>query len=271
MDAICNLVANRTIQIAPNGLGFLNDGKRFTGYPVVGFNHRMQTSGKCEEIPEQIDESCTPTQILDKNETTCTWDRRVHRTLVSDVEVRVPVSQFREAVKDVKKIRDLSPQRMCDSDLISLRSIKKSEAYLGPSEDVVTIELLTYQLREEGTPKWNEDVYQEIEQMLIEKYGAGLHWAKSGGHLFGGLAKRTVNFEGFLKVKERLDPAGVFSNDWTDGLFGLEGKNVEELRDGCALDKMCKCREDKHCAPDKGFLCKPGRVWDRARVCRNIN
>ena len=114
-------------------------------------------------------------------------------------------------------------------------------------------------------------MYQEIEQMLIEKYRGGLHWAKSGGHLFTGLARRAVNFEGFLKVKERFDPEGVFSNDWTDALFGIGGKDVEKLRDGCALKKTCKCREDNHCAPDKGFLCKPGRVWEHARVCRNIH
>ncbi|GLJ25112.1 hypothetical protein SUGI_0480260 [Cryptomeria japonica] len=269
VDAICNLVGNRTIQSAANGLGFLNDGKRFTGYPVVGFNHRMQTGGKCEQVSKQIDKSCTPTQILDKNETTCTWDRRVHSSLFFDVELRVPMSRLREAIVDMKKIRDLNPQRMCDQSTIVMRSIKKSQAYLGPSRDQVTMELTTHRPREAGMPKWNEDVYQEIEQMVIEKYGGGLHWGKSGGHLFGGLAKRTVNLEGFLKVKERFDPKGVFSNDWTDGLLGIGGKGVEELRDGCALDKMCKCREDRHCAPNKGFLCKPGRVWEYARVCRN--
>ncbi|GLJ25478.1 hypothetical protein SUGI_0487820 [Cryptomeria japonica] len=271
VTAICNLVGNLTLLFAANGNGFLNDGKRFTGYPVVGFNHRMQTSGECERAPEQTDESCTPTQILDKNESTCSWDRRVHASLFFDVELRLPLSRFREAMKDVKKIRDLDPQRMCDQTIISIRSIKKSEAYLGPSEDQVTMELIIYRPREAGTPKWNEDVYEEIEQMVIEKYGGALHWGKSGGYLFGGLAKRSVNLEKFLKVKERLDPQGVFSNDWTDGLFGIGGKDVEELRDGCALDMICKCREDRHCAPYKGFLCKPGRVWEHARVCTNIN
>ncbi|GLJ25480.1 hypothetical protein SUGI_0487850 [Cryptomeria japonica] len=183
--AICNIIGNLTIQAAANGNGFLNDGENFRGYPVVGFNHRMQTSGKCEQIPKHKDESCTPTQILDKNESTCTWDRRVHTSLFFDVELRVPLSRFRDAVKDVKKIRDLNPQRMCDQSLIAFRSIKKSEVYLGRAEDQVTMELLTYQPREAGTPKWNEDLYEEIEQMVIEKYGGGLHWGKSGGHLFG--------------------------------------------------------------------------------------
>ncbi|GLJ25482.1 hypothetical protein SUGI_0487870 [Cryptomeria japonica] len=271
VTAICTVVGNRTLQFAANGNGFLNDGKLFTGYPVVGFNHRMQTSGECERVPEQTDVSCTPTHIFDKNDTICSWDRRVHSSLFFDVELRVPLSRLREAMEDIKKLRDLDPQKMCDGTIIPMRSIKKSEVYLGPTEDQVTIELLTYRPREAGTPKWNEDVYQEIEQMVIEKYGGGLHWGKSGGHLFGGLAKRTVNLQGFLKVKDRFDPQRVFSNDWTDSLFGIRGKVVEELRDGCALDKMCKCREDRHCAPEKGSLCKSGKVWEYARVCKKIN
>jgi hypothetical protein len=63
----------------------------------------------------------------------------------------------------------------------------------------------------------------------------------------------------------------LFSNDWTDGLLGIDGKGVEVLRDGCAMEKLCKCREDKHCAPHKDYLCKPGRIWKEARVCRKDN
>lgn len=72
-------------------------------------------------------------------------------------------------MEDVEEIRDLNPQRMCDQDIIYIRSIKKSEAYLGPTEDQVTMEFVTYRPREAGTPEGNEDVYQEMEQMVIEK------------------------------------------------------------------------------------------------------
>jgi FAD-dependent oxidoreductase len=136
---------------------------------------------------------------------------------------------------------------------------------------VVTLELLYYRLKEPKTPKWNEDVYEEMEKMVIEKHGGTLHWGKSGGYLFGGLARRAVNLEKFLQVKNRYDPEGLFSNDWTDGLLGVGGKGVEELRDGCALDKMCKCRKHSHCAPEKGYFCRSGTVWKQARVCRKGN
>ncbi|GLJ25490.1 hypothetical protein SUGI_0488080 [Cryptomeria japonica] len=98
-----------------------------------------------------------------------------------------------------------------------MRSIKKSEVYLGPKEDVVTLDMMNYRSRAAGTPKWNEDVYQEIEQMIIEKHGGVLHWGKSGGYLFQGLAKRATNLEKFLEVKKKFDSSGLFSNEWTDG------------------------------------------------------
>jgi hypothetical protein len=86
-----------------------------------------------------------------------------------DVELRVPISRLPEAIKDVKKIRDLDPPSMCEIYVV-FRSIKKSDAYLGPAEDVVTLELLYYRPKEPKTPKWNEDVYEEMEQMVIEKH-----------------------------------------------------------------------------------------------------
>ncbi|GLJ06034.1 hypothetical protein SUGI_0030600 [Cryptomeria japonica] len=261
-------------RVATSG-GFLNDGENFTGYPVVGFNHLMQAAGGCQDYHQKRDNqsSCTISKITDQNQLICSWDRRVKSRQTFDLEIRVPLSRAREAIIDVKKIRDLNPNALCalEGSGIVMRTIKKSEAFLGPPEDMVTFEVIYYRYRKAYVPKFNMDIYQEIEQLLIEKYGGNLHWGKSGGHLFDGLAKRTVNLPKFLMVKKKLDPQGLFSNDWTDALLGLRGKKVEILKKGCALEKLCKCREDIHCAPDKGYLCKPGQIWKNARVCRKSN
>ncbi|GLJ34032.1 hypothetical protein SUGI_0684460 [Cryptomeria japonica] len=207
VDEICK-VLDVLISSATKGSGFLNDGKQFTGYPVIGFNHRMQTSGGCQgNHPNYQDnhKSCTPNKILDKNNTVCFWDRRLHTNLFFDVELRVSTFHLHEAIEDIKKIRDLKPSRLCDRGSVGgiyMRSVKKSDAYLGPAEDQVTLELQTYRPREAGIPKWNEDVFQEIEQMVIEKYRGVLHWGKAGGHLFEGVAKWAVNLEEFLKGED---------------------------------------------------------------------
>ncbi|GLJ52427.1 hypothetical protein SUGI_1115210 [Cryptomeria japonica] len=276
-DALCGESGKSMENKVAKGGGFLNDGENFTGYPVVGFNDLMQTTGGCQFYhPMQRDSepsSCMPTTISDKNQSICSWDRRAEGRIKFDLEIRVPLARVREAMLDVKRIRDLNPQALCavEGSGIGMRSVRKSAgAFLGPAEDVVTFETSYYRSPEAFVPTWNMDVFQEIEQMLIEKYGGGLHWGKSGGHLFDGLANKTLNLQRFLAVKERLDPDGLFSNDWTDGLLGIAGKKVEVLKKGCALEKLCKCREDDHCAPEKGYVCAPGRVWTNARVCRKV-
>eukprot|EP00253_Pinus_taeda_P031825 PITA_31825 len=239
-EQLCNLSKSTMDARAPSGPGFLNDiVKGFTGYPVKGFNNLMQTTGGCQR------------GILERQ---C---ERLHGVI--------------EASIDIKRIRDLNPEALCDIEVveaISMRTVKKSKAYLGHSEDVITFEFEYLRPRDAETPKWNSDVFDEIQQMLVEKYGGTLHWGKSGGYLFQGISKRAVNLRKFLKVKQELDADGLFSNDWTDGLLGIDGKGVEIFRDGCAVGKLCKCREDKHCAPHKGYFCRPGRIWKRARVCR---
>ncbi|KAH9323142.1 hypothetical protein KI387_017781, partial [Taxus chinensis] len=233
VDAICNLLESQTISSVAQGNGFVNDGVRFTGYPVIGYNHRMQSFGGCQG--NGTSNNLKYPKHLDKNDTICLWDRRVHTNMNFDLELRVPMSRILNVIEDIKKLRDLNPQKLCDIADILIRSVKQSEAYLGPPEDVVAMDLRSYRPREPDTPRWNEDVFEEIEQMVIEKHGGALHWGKSGGYLFGGLAKRAVNLEKFLIVKERLDPHGIFSNKWTNGLFG---RGVEEFKDGCGLDKM---------------------------------
>ena len=44
-DKICNLTGTSINNRVSSGGGFLNDEISFTGYPVVGFNHRMVPLG----------------------------------------------------------------------------------------------------------------------------------------------------------------------------------------------------------------------------------
>ena len=168
------------------GGGYLNDDKTFTGYPVVGFNDLMQTTGGCQDYhPLQRhseSSSCKPSTITDKNQSICPWDRRAEGRIKYDLEIRVPLSRARDAMLDVKRIRDFNPQALCavEGSGIGMRSVRKSAgAFLGPAEDMVTFETSYYRSPEVFVTAWNMDVFQEIEQMLIEKYGA----ACTGGNL----------------------------------------------------------------------------------------
>ncbi|GLJ04698.1 hypothetical protein SUGI_0001500 [Cryptomeria japonica] len=173
LDFLCNVSATSMYSRAANGDGYLNDGVKFTGNPAVGFNYLMQSTGGCQVYGRKKE-----------NHSVCMADRIMGSNKAASATMR-----------DIKALRELNPQAMCALNGILLCTLKKSESYLGPTDDLLTFEISYPRSREAFTPTWNMDFYQEIEQMLIEKYGGSLHWGKSGGHLFEGLAAKTVDLQ----------------------------------------------------------------------------
>ncbi|RZC50274.1 hypothetical protein C5167_018701 [Papaver somniferum] len=236
--------------------GLRNNNLGFTGYPVVGCQGKMQTSG-----------SCLYTSKLD-NLSTCVWDPRIKGAFCFETAAIISASKFRNFIQDVKKLRDLKPEHLCGADIyygFLMRFVKASDAYLGQPEDSVVVQFTYYRANEASTPRLNQDVWEEVEQIAFFKYGARPHWAKNRNLVFLGVQQKYPNFGKFLKAKKQLDPENMFSGDWSDEILsGNEAAKAE----GCAMEGLCICSEDKHCNPSKGYLCKPGIIYNKARVCR---
>ncbi|KAH0861064.1 hypothetical protein HID58_089325 [Brassica napus] len=233
------------------GKGLKNNGLFFTGYPVIGTQGKLQSSGSCLYSSSfRIDLSCS-------------WDPRYNGLSFYETTAIFPVSRFRDFFLDVKKLRDLKPERFCGIDIyngILIRFIKGSKAYLGQTEDSVVIDFNYYRADDALTPRLIQDVMEEMEQMAFVKDGAKPHWGKNRK-----VQKYGPNFDKFLEVKNKLDPKMMFSSEWSDEiLFGRESSKY----DGCALEGNCVCSEDRHCSPSKGYFCRQGLVYTQARVCR---
>ncbi|KAG5591990.1 hypothetical protein H5410_042504 [Solanum commersonii] len=238
--------------------GLKNNKLIFTGYPVVGHQGKMQSSG-----------SCLYSSSIDIT-STCAWDPTINGLFFYESTAIFPSSKFGNFIRDVKKLRDLvKPENMCGVDIYNgflFRFIKASDAYLGQGEDSVVVDFNYYRASDALTPRFNQDIWEEIEQMAFLKYGAKPHWAKNRNVAFVDVQKKYPKFNKFVAAMVQLDPKNMFSSEWSDEI--LFGKQEDFKGDGCALEGMCICSEDRHCSPSKGYFCKPGLVYQQAHVCR---
>ncbi|XP_062098581.1 L-gulonolactone oxidase 3 [Humulus lupulus] len=242
-------------KLVANGL---KNGLIFTGYPVVGPHAKMQTSGSC--------------LYSTRNDISCAWDPRINGLFFYETTAIFPASVFRGFINDVKKLRDLNPvENFCGVDVYNgflIRFIKASTAYLGQPVDSVVVDFNYYRANEALTPRLNQDVWEEVEQMAFFKYGAKPHWAKNRNLAFLGVKDKYPSFGKFTGRKKELDPGNIFSSEFSDELLFRSRESSTEKRDGCALEGQCVCTQDRHCRPDKGYFCQPGLVYKEARVCR---
>ncbi|PWA71965.1 D-arabinono-1,4-lactone oxidase family protein [Artemisia annua] len=237
--------------------GLANEGIFFTGYPVVGYQNKLQASGHCLE-------SHSNAEI-----TVCPWDSRVKSLFFHQTTLSIAISKAKYFIQDIQKLVKIAPQSLCGIDLyegILMRYVTGSDAYLGKEEDSLDLDITYYRSKDPKSARLHMDVLEEIEQMLVFKYGGLPHWGKNRNVAFEGVIKKYRKGSEFLKVKEKFDPLGLFSSEWTDQILGLKGA-VTIVKDGCALEGLCICSEDVHCAPDQGYFCRPGKVYEDARVC----
>lgn len=186
----------------------------------------------------------------------------------------IPFTSIASFIADVKKLRDANPEALCVTELylgFLMRFVRNSTAYLGKIEDVVDIDITYYRSRDPEQPRLFEDVLEEIEQMALFKYNGLPHWGKNRNIGFLKVREKLgAKGDKFVSVMEKYDPEGLFSSDWTDAVLGLRGKELVISGKGCALEGLCICSVDDHCAPEKGYYCRPGQIYEEARVCRKI-
>jgi FAD-dependent oxidoreductase len=253
----CALAAAESAAKRLVGNGLKNNGLLFTGYPVVGYQGKMQTSGSCARSPAA--------DLLGA----CGWDPRFHGISFYESTAIFSPARFRDFALDVKRLRDAAgAESLCGVDVYNgllVRFVKASAAHLGQPEDSVVVDFNYYRASDPAAPRLGEDVWEEVEQLAFVKHGARPHWAKNRLVAFAGVQGKYPRWGLFAAAKRRLDPRGLFDSPWSDEVVG----GVETDRgDGCALDGRCVCSEDRHCSPGQGYYCRPGLVFAEARVCR---
>ncbi|MCD7465268.1 putative L-gulonolactone oxidase 6 [Datura stramonium] len=236
-------------------------GFAFIGYPVVGFHNRVQASGTCLDSLE------------DARITACPWDPRVKGLFFHQTTFSISLSKVKGFIEDVQRLVALDSRALCVLDLyngILMRYITISNAYLGKQEDALDFDITYYRSKDPMSPRLFQDFLEEVEQLAFFKYGALPHWGKNRNVAFIGAINKYKNADKFLKVKQSYDQLGLFSSEWTDQVLGLKD-GLTIVKEGCALEGLCICSEDIHCAPKKGYFCRPGRIYKDARVCTRLS
>lgn len=232
-------------------------GMTFTGYPVIGYQNRIQSSGTCLD------------DLDDARITACAWDSAVKGEFFHQTAFSVSLSVAKNFIQDVQKLVEIEPESLCGTEIYNgflMRYVTASTAYLGKEEDAVDFDITYYRSRDPMTPRLYEWTLEEIEQLALFKYGALPHWGKNRNIAFGGVLNKYKKGEEFLRVKDVYDPMGLFSSEWTDQVLGIKG-GVNLEKEGCALEGMCICSQDIHCSPSEGYFCRPGKVFKDARIC----
>ena len=260
-SARCQMARLTMWKVQREAYGFTNDGVSFTGYPMVGFQHRIQASSSClDTASEHAGGLLQPT---------CMWDARVRGALFYSSGFSVALSRAPAFVADMQRLRDLNPPAFCGLEGklgVFMRYVKASSAFLGKAEDSLDFDVVYYRSSTGGALRRHADVVDELEQMALRKYGAVPHWGKNRNFAFDGAIAKYPRAGEFLRVKERFDPEGIFSSEWSDQVLGVEG-SPSIVRKGCAIEGLCVCSDDSHCAPEKGYFCRPGKDYMEARVC----
>ncbi|XP_068331242.1 probable L-gulonolactone oxidase 6 [Pyrus communis] len=256
-DGKCTSAKLVTSTLITNAYGLTNNGLFFTGYPVIGYQHRLQSSGTCLHSLE------------DSRITACPWDPKIKGEFFHQTTFSINLSLAKNFIQDVQKLVEIEPKALCGVEIyngILMRYVTTSSAYLGKQEDAVDFDITYYRSKDPMTPRLYEGILEEIEQLALVKYKALPHWGKNRNIAFDGVMNKYKGSEEFLRVKDVYDPMGLFSSEWTDQVLGLKD-GVTIVQEGCALEGLCICSKDIHCAPSKGYFCRPGKVFNDARIC----
>lgn len=137
-------------------------------------------------------------------------ERRIKFT---EMEYCIPRENAREAIERTLEIA--SRRELGIAWPIEVRFVAADDALLSPSHDRDSCYIAVH-----ADPHGEWMRYFGMVSDVMADYEGRPHWGKRNPLDAGDLAKLYPRFDDFLAVRERLDPGGVFANDYTERVLG---------------------------------------------------
>jgi len=231
--------------------------------PAVGF-YDLMIAPVCDETPQGPYGAA------------CLWCHGPNNNMtILDSEFGVALDDLPALIKDVKEIIKRTPVAFPIQGVVMRFSdttdILMSTAY---GRQTVHFEFYLWNRKDRfEDPSGSLAGYQTILQLMVNKYNARSHWAKSGLAYHGSkyLDKKLVPEarKSFVAVMNKYDPKGTFLNS-----FGRRMKNIGTKVDvdpavtHCALLDNCICSKNGDCG--KNQICTTIKGYDY-NVCKTRN
>jgi L-gulonolactone oxidase len=131
----------------------------------------------------------------------------------TEMEYGIPRQAAAEAVR---RVVDLVERRGLPVAMpYEVRFTKGDDAYLSTAAGRDTCYIAVHQYR-----GMHFDAYFRGVERIMDDYGGRPHWGKRHFQTPATLSERYPDWDAFRSLRRRLDPDGVFSNDYTDRVLG---------------------------------------------------
>jgi FAD-linked oxidoreductase len=161
-------------------------------------------------IARLVGSAVSEREFVDRSDKVFCSPRRVH---FAEMEYGIPVEALAEAVGRVRAL----------TDTLSVKPLFPVEVRVSAGDDIALSTacerdsgwVAVHQYR--GVPY--EEYFQGVER-IMDDYGGRPHWGKLHYQRADTLAPRYQRWDEFIQVRDKLDPAGVFRNDYLDRVIG---------------------------------------------------
>jgi FAD-linked oxidoreductase len=180
----------------------------------VGFGFVCRVGRRAPSLTSRIAKfvasGATERELIDRSDRVFCSPRRVHFV---EMEYGIPIDALPEAVGRVRAL----------TETLSVRPLFPIEVRVSAGDDIA---LSTASGRDSGWVAVHqyrgvpyEEYFQGVEQ-IMDDYEGRPHWGKLHYQRAATLAPRYPQWGEFIAVRDQLDPAGVFRNDYLDRVIG---------------------------------------------------